>query len=294
MKHPLPPLKWLTPAALLLHAPFALAYSTVNFTVSADFASDPGTTFNHFREGEKGTGDVYAVAFTTSISAIDGQAVSPGPIASFCTELQEDIGLSSYQFESHPLAEVSAGRAGQSGTASIGIPIGGIGALRAARVRYLFDQHYESNTISLWNNTESHPTTAAFQIALWEVTHDNDLSLSLATGSTCAGTQNTLRATAALDLASTWISNLANAGITESYTSSIYNVWTLVSLGGNAGFGFQDVLFATSIADSRNPTFQTMSSVPEPSVSLLLLPGCALWGRRRKRPGFLPAQPALM
>ena len=258
------------------------AYSTVNFTLSLD-ASDPGTTFNNFREGGKGTNNVYAIAFNTEVSQIDGTPTSTGKIASFCTELQEGISATNYTFESRVLAEVSAGRAGQSGTASIGIPIGGIGELRAARVRYLFDQHYQSNTISLWTNTVTQPLTQAFQIALWEVTHDSDLSLSLTGGVTYVGTQNTTRSTNAVNIAAGWLTGI-NANISTAYTSTTWDVWTLISSTGNTatGYGFQDVLWATAFSDPRKATFETMSTAPEPSIPLLGLLALALLNRRSR------------
>ena len=268
--------------------PAAFAYSTVNFTLTLDPA-DAGFIFKSFHEGQKGTADLYAVAFNTEISLIDGSGVALGKIASFCTELQEDVGTTSYQFQSHPLEEVSAGRAGQTGTASVGIPVGGIGSLRAAQVRYLFDHHYQSSTLSAWTITTAEPLTEAFQIALWELTHDTDFSLTQTSGLTYMGTQTDAKAINALNIATGWLNDISAANLTPDYASTTYDVWTLVSATGNTstGYGFQDILFATTINDSRKTTLQTMSIIPEPTISLLGLSslGGIAFRRRRSRAG---------
>ncbi|MDB6069902.1 MAG: hypothetical protein JWL81_1073 [Verrucomicrobiales bacterium] len=262
------------------------AFSTINFSLTLD-AADAGIIFKNFHEGQKGTADLFAVAFNTQISLIDGTGVSLGKIASFCTELQEDVSTTSYQFQSHPLEEVSAGRAGQAGTASVGIPVGGIGTLRAAQVRYLFDHHYQSSKLSNWTITTAQPLTEAFQIALWELTHDTDFSLTRTSGITYMGTQTEAKAINALNIATGWLNEIAAANLTVDYTSTTFDVWTLVSATGNTstGYGFQDILFATTVNDSRKTTLQTMSVIPEPSAAVLgLLTGAALGFRRRRLP----------
>ncbi len=262
----------------------AQAYSTVNFTLSLD-PNDSGTTFNNYHKGDHGNVDVYAIGFNTEVNFIDGNAATTGKIASFCTELEEGVSVLTYDYESRVLAEVSAGRAGQVGTASIGIPTGGIGDLRAARVRYLFDQHYQSDVLGLWTNTETSPLSQAFQIALWEVTHDGDLSLALTAGTNYIGTQTTTRSANAVTIAQGWLDGISTANPATSYTSTTWDVWTLISSTGNTatGYGFQDILWATAKTDPRQATFATMSTVPEPSAPLLTLLGLALFSRRSRR-----------
>ncbi len=173
---------------------------------------------------------------------------------------------------------VSGGRAGEAGTASSNIPSGGLGALRAARVRALFDSYYVSSTLSDWSHSSAEPKGQAFQIALWEASHDDDLSLSLTTGSIYAGAQSGTTQINGMALAQTYLNSIS--GVTASYTSTVYDVWSLENIG--IPEGNQDVIFATLIGSPESSTFKTFV-VPEPSAGLLAMLSGGLVLLRRRR-----------
>jgi hypothetical protein len=92
-------------------------------------------------------------------------------LAGFCVELEEGFGGTTHYYNKYtiiPLESISRGRAGQAGTTSLNIPSGGIGKVRSGMVRYLFDNYYVSTDVNSWSNNQA----AAFQYALWEITHE--------------------------------------------------------------------------------------------------------------------------
>lgn len=201
-------------------------------------------------------------------------------------QLAEPIAATSYTFTAGHLYEASAGRAGESATASSNIPDGGIGMLRSARLRYLFDQHYQSVRLSDWTKTTASPTLHAFQPSVWELSHDTDLSLTLDTGAIYVGTQSDTLRDNAIALAQSWLEEIASADVTESYQSSNFELWSLVSASGNVnnGRGYQDLILAY---DKTSPDYNTLKPLlpaPEPGASILCL-SAVLVALRRRRTG---------
>jgi len=277
-------------AVVFILQPFSaksFAASLVNFSVTLNTSKDPGDTYQNFRAAGATTSSAFTIAFQIRINSVDGLAVNLSPIAAFCSELAEPIGVATYTFSANMLSNISAGRAGQNGTASSFIPVGGIGALRAARVAYLFDQYYISDQLTGWTFTTTDPSTHAFQIALWELTHDTDLSINLSSGQVYVGAQtgngNALRNNA-LSLAQTYLNSVAGANITASYTSTKFDFWALTDTNGAGATGWQDVILATN---KNTPAGQLLSStillpIPEPGSFVCVLLGGAICLMRRR------------
>lgn len=264
-------------------APLAHGQSAVSFTLS-DSPSNPGSTYTGLHMADTGSHNTYVVGFQAQITAIDGNSYSVPPVVAFCTELQESVGLGSYTYTAAPLEFASAGRAGESGTASSAMPPGGIGMLAAAQVRWLYDNHADSETLSSWAFSQSDPASQAFQLALWEITHDSDLNIKSTSGEVYVGYQSSTTRNNARDLAQSWLNELSAAGIDENYTSQTMNVWAMVNTTGNgSGSGYQDVLFATRIGSTTDTLLVNNMTVPEPSTTLVSLLGFSVLFQRRRR-----------
>lgn len=258
--------------------------ATVGFTLSLDTAKDPGASYTNFRAAGAGVQSSYVIGFNVDIATVNGSAMDIDPVAAFCVELAEPVSATSYVFDAAHLYEASAGRAGELTTASSNIPTGGLGLLRAARIRYLFDQHYQSVRLSEWTQTSTSPTLHAFQLAVWELSHDTDLSLRNTGGSIHIATQgNTLRDNA-INLAQSWLNEVSTANIDESYESSKFEIWSLVSASGNTtnGRGYQDLLLAIDKSTPAYSNLKPLLPAPEPGSSLLCLTASLLLLRRRR------------
>lgn len=272
--------------ALALAPSGALFAQTILPQVDFTLATGGGTgrNYNNFKAGDAAVKNQGVVGFTVDITAVDNVPTDLPAIAGFCIEVGEGISTGSYlSFDSDYLYKASAGRAGEVGTASSNIPIGGIGQLRAAQARYLFDQYYTSSNLGLWSQTEANPNVHAFQLSLWEITHDSGLSLSSGslyigaqTGTAGVGLNTRINAIA---LAQSWLTAVGAAGITESYQSTKYDVYTLTSTtGGTDGRGYQDIVMAREKITPIVP----LQPIPEPSSALLAVIG-ALFALRRRR-----------
>ncbi|MEM6911617.1 MAG: hypothetical protein AAF555_08525 [Verrucomicrobiota bacterium] len=256
----------LLPLALCLVSS-AMADETITFTVSLDTEVDSGNTYENFSStGDTSLSSIYAIGFQVEISNIGGTSYDfDHAYMTFCGELGESIGTNEYTFNITSLENVSRGRAGEAGHTSASIPEGGIGAFRAARVRYLYDNFYTADELSDWTMSQASPNTQAFQLALWELTHDSDLSLLDAAGNMYLGDQSSTTEANALLLAQSWLDSVAAADVDESYQSTTWGVWALEDIGSP---GNQDVLFATRIDEPEFAIFQA-AAIPEPQVSLL-------------------------
>jgi hypothetical protein len=254
----------------------ASAESPVNFTLSLNTKKDPGAVYDNFKEAGRGMNKPYVIGFQVAIHSVNGTNVNLAPIAAFCSELQEDISVASYTFTSRQLWHLSAGQAGVPGTASSAIPSGGIGLQRAAYVSYLFDRYYISEALSEWTYTQTTPFTHAFQMALWEMTHDSDLNLMNTSGAIYFGPQTSGSATAiaqrnnAINLAQTMLLNVYNANVSSSYVSTNFNICALASTSGNGNVGFQDIILATKKGSITTETLSPLITLPEPNVQSLL------------------------
>ena len=262
----------------------AEAAPLVNFTLSLNNAKDPGATYTNFHEAGAGINNTFVIGFQIAINSIDGQALNLSPIAAFCSELEESISAKSYTFQAQNLSTLAAGQAGAAGTASSAIPEGGIGHQRAAYVNYLFDQYYISEALSAWTYTTAQPVTHAFQLALWELTHDNDFSITDTAGEVYVGTQSNTQRNNAITLAQSMLDTVRNANVSSTYLSQNFSIciWALVDEGSP---GLQDVVLATK-KDSANDLviepLLPMPALPEPTPhTLLILSAGIFWMIRR-------------
>jgi hypothetical protein len=254
----------------------ATADALVNFTLSLNTAKDPGQTYNNFHEAGAGIKDTFAIGFQIAINGVNGTNVNSSPVAAFCSELQESISVSTYTFKAQNLSTLAAGQAGKAGTASSAIPVGGIGHQRAAYVNYLFDCYYTSEALSGWTITTAQPTTQAFQLALWELTHDSDLSITKTTGQVYIGAQTAGTTTQitqrnnAIALAQSMIDTVRNANISSTYMSTNFSIWALVNEGSP---GYQDVVLATKKTAAIDKVLEPLlptPALPEPTTQALI------------------------
>jgi hypothetical protein len=255
----------------------ARAESQVNFTLTLDTKVDPGASYTGFSEAGKGVHNVYAIGFQVDINSVGGTNVNVSPIAAFCAELQQDISTTTYTFLSQKLYHLSAGMAGVAGTASVGIPVGGIGAQRAAYVNYLFDRYYISEALTGWTYTLANPSTHAFQLALWEMTHDSDMDLRNTSGYIYVATQTSTQRNNAIDLATTMLQDVRNANISSSYVSTNFNIYALTNPQ------YQDIILATKKGSFTTETLEPIITVPEPATGSLMafVAAIGFWIRRR-------------
>lgn len=194
----------------------------------------------------------------------------------FCIEMGESVSSNeSYTFTTIPLAQAAGGSApggpGLDAAWGTNIPSGGIGTARAARVSWLFDNYYQGTSPTAWTyGTDSTTKNAfAFQLALWELSHDDDFTLGLPTDG--LGLSGTVSASSdknnwTFNAAVTMINAANAANIPSTYTSTEWEIVTLANVGEP---GTQDLVTA-------------VAAIPEPtSLALLGLGGLALLRRRR-------------
>ncbi|MFO0829793.1 MAG: hypothetical protein U0572_16755 [Phycisphaerales bacterium] len=84
------------------------------------------------------------------------------PYKTFCTQIGETIGFG--QTATYNCVDVTLVPDSPNGG---GIPVGPMGALRATVLKDLYARHYNDATLS------SNVTAGAFQIAVWEITHES-------------------------------------------------------------------------------------------------------------------------
>lgn len=256
---------WLFVVSLLaVSGPWAMAQVTVNFDLSLSSADDPGATYTNLNQAGAGLTDSFVIGFEVTLRSVAGNPVNIGPLAAFCSELAEQIREGNFSFQLGPLSGLAAGTAGQIGTSSSNIPAGGIGSFRAAQVAWLFDNFYISDQLSEWTQTEQEPRLHAFQLALWEITHDTGLNLSAGSIFFSAPQGNPLRDNA-ISLAQEWLDELSLEGIDETYTSGEFEFYALTSVTGNNGGGFQDLVLAVRRDSETLGTIET--NIPEPRVA---------------------------
>lgn len=279
--------KTLFSALILICLPLGSKAASVTFTLSLDTATDPGATYTGHHAAGAGLQSTFVVGFNVTPSNIGGTPVSSGPIAAFCIELASSISAQTYTFDASPLNEAASAKAGQATTASSAIPAGGIGPLRAARVAWLFDNYYQSSDLSSWTQTTAEPRIHAFQLALWEISHDTDLSMTSTSGDVYIGSQGDTLRDNAIALAQIWLNAAAGANITPAYESQNFDLWALTSVTGNTdGQGFQDVIFALEKGSEPHDELTPLlppPQIPEPSTPLFILSALGAFLLRRRR-----------
>ncbi|PWK26435.1 SdrD B-like protein, partial [Arcicella aurantiaca] len=168
---------------------------------------------------------------------------------SFCAEVGSPISINvNYTgYNIVPLESLAKQYAGVAGHASVLIPTGGIGAVHAGMLRYLYDKHFISTSPSAWTLEQA----AAFQIAQWEITHDQyvanpDFSVKNAStnGLYYNYGSNTVAVQAIIDLAETWLNEIdSQTRDWTKYTSTTWYPSGIQSLNGQ-----QDLVVAEPIS----------------------------------------------
>lgn len=221
-------------------------------------------------------GDISAGAFTIDITLYGGSPYVMDPSVGFCAELGQSFTLgasynapfSSYQHDT--VEALSASTAGADEGA--GIAAGGIGITKAEYLQILFDQAYAGTTLASWTEESA----AAFQLALWKLTHEaasppspSTLDLGLSYGS---GAHFGHDGTASAPSASLYTAadTLVSSVLTAHATYSGPTTWDLIAL-----------------TDVNNQDFITAVLIPEPTswalgsgLGLMALVGVRRWRRR--------------
>ncbi len=238
------------------------------------YASPVSFTFQNFGSSSSVSahaGDTYISNLSVGTITLaniyrEGVPVDTSSVVVFCTEIQESISTGqTYNYDVVEPQYASAGTAGNPGSSSSAIPIGGIGVAAARNVAILYDLYYAGNEASDWNSA----TVGAFQLAVWELTHDSDGSLSGTDGSFYVTNGNST------------VRNLAQSYLDAvGSTSSSYNPYTdLVALSSMGNPGRQDLLVQSQYVGGP------VTAVP---FGVNPLPGLAIigffgWRRLRKR-----------
>jgi hypothetical protein len=170
---------------------------------------------------------------------------------SFCTELGESIALATYtnDFRVSPLEASARGSAGAT-QESILVPTGGIGRAKAGKLRWLFDNYF-LGTGAVFTNRQA----AAFQIAMWDITHDHfDGTSQSVIGATTDGLYLTQASGFRTD-ANNYLSQINALGFSdaewEAYASTTWHPILLESI--DAAGGRQDI--TTAVTYSSSPDF---------------------------------------
>ena len=170
----------------------------------------------------------------------------------FCSDITKTLYINNNytDYRVVPLEYLAKENAGVSGTPAQQIPDGGIGPVRAGMLRYLVDQHFVSNnsTDAGWSTNN---TGIAFQIAVWEITHDqyNVANINFTVkNATSDGfyfdyASNNSTGKAILDSAEKWLNDIQNK--TWDWTAYTSTVWHPVGINSPSS---QDLIIAEPIA----------------------------------------------
>lgn len=175
---------------------------------------------------------------------------------SFCVELGETVGLGLSYPNTFTIQPVEFTARGTSGSQQ-GIlrPADGIGRVKAGMIRWLFDNHFPGN-----GPINDNLAAAAFQVALWEITHDNfnpptapHSVVTVTTQGTYITTDTAIR-TATQTLLDGLNANNFTAAQWESYTSTDWHQVLLENrVIGSPGDGIQDLILAVPLETSPLP-----------------------------------------
>lgn len=124
-----------------------------------------GETFDLFIPGMTDESETTPSVFSLNIA---DQSVSE--YAAFCMELEEPIFLDTNYTDQFVVIPLEDGLRGTAGTgASQNIPAEGLGRIKAGQIRWLFDNYYQGTSFNDHTTTEA----AAFQLVVWEISHDH-------------------------------------------------------------------------------------------------------------------------
>lgn len=255
--------------------PLTALVATIIACAGAAHASPVTFKFNNF--GKSSRVDVFAgdsnvnnlSVGTINITPLfrDGIPLDSGQVVAFCTEIQESIssGRTYSNYTVVSADQASAGTAGPPGSGS-GIPSGGIGEAAARNAAILYDLYYAGTSSSDWTRN----TAGAFQLALWELTHDNDGSLYDTDGFFYSRDGRTTK----FDLAQSYVDAVLA-------TDANYNPFTeLVALSSVGDPGNQDILVHAQFVGGVPGQEIPFGVNPFPALAIC---GFFAWRRLKKR-----------
>ena len=170
----------------------------------------------------------------------------------FCSDITKTLYINNNytDYKVVPLEYLAKENAGVSGTPAEQIPDGGIGPVRAGMLRYLVDKHFVSN-----NSTDAGWSTnnigMAFQIAVWEITHDqynvSNINFTVKNATTDGlyfdYSSNNSTGKAILDSAENWLQDIQNKS--WDWTAYVSRIWHPVGINSPSS---QDLIIAEPIA----------------------------------------------
>jgi len=251
-----------------------LALATITLVCVKTYASPVSFTFSNFGSSSRVSahaGDAYINSLSVGTITLaniyrDGVPVDTSSVVVFCTEIQESISTGkNYHYEVVETQYASQGTAGTPGSSSAGMPVGGIGEAAARNVAILYDLYYAGQTADSWNSL----TAGAFQLAVWELTHDSDGSLYGTDGSFYVSSGSS----SLLSLSQDYLDAVAEK-------DASYNPYTdLVALSSVGNPGQQDLLVQSTYVGGP-ATAIPFGVNPLPGLAII---GFFSWRRLRKR-----------
>jgi hypothetical protein len=204
----------------------------------------PMVAFN----GHAGNGNfnAYAGLLNFTVTAETGTAYEPADkLSLFCVELQQHISLPSTG-NVYSLVNAAQASSGINSGYSANIPLAGIGSARVRNLEVLYGHVFgpSYNPGALTNIQKS-----AFQLAVWELSHDDGFNLTSGNGQhlwiTSTGST--------VNQAKTWV----------DWVAANYN---------NASTPYMELsaLHSSTTQDFLIPSASSFSAIPEPSFSVLL------------------------
>lgn len=222
-------------------------------------------------QGHAGTADfsVTAGLMNFRVDSVSPMPLLPFPmnLSLFCTELAQNIYLNESNAARRNFTLQNAAQAANNGPVSglgANIPSTGIGSIRTRNLEILYAQVFGQN----YNPAAlSNDGKVAFQIAVWELSHDTDFNLT-AIGSNPGFWVTSPTSATVRGQAQTWVSAVAGlAGNTQAARMEL------------------SVLHSDTVQDFLIPT-AALTPIPEAStyaaiMSALVL-GAVLWSRRSR------------
>ena len=226
--------------------PTGSSLAVVNWVIPPDNAVNMSNFYEPGSASPNGSFTIYAPGNLT----IQNQNLSD--YAAFCSDITKTLWIDQnyYDYRVVPLEYLAKENAGNIGTPGEQIPDGGIGPVRAGMLRYLVDKHFAStNSTDAGWSANNHGT--AFQIAIWEITHDQyksspiDFTVKNATtdGVYFDYGSNSTTNKAILDSAELWVKDIQNKS--WDWTAYTPTVWHAVAINSPSS---QDLVLAEPIS----------------------------------------------
>jgi len=185
------------------------------------------------------------------INERNGMSVSEQAIA-FCVEFDTPVWLGDHTYDiTTDLSSIDGGLAA------------GLSNTQVGQLSYLFDTYYQDSVRAEWDGTtNNNGYDQVFQFALWELTHDDDLSLSDPSGNFYTTEASTLESDAQ-DI----LDEIAGSMFDFSdYTSTEWEIYSITNENT------QNLIYA-----------KPLSHIPEPSTIMLSLIAALSFITKRKR-----------